>query len=171
MPASKCSECKNEFAVSELVPIKGRYVCGGCKPIVLQKISEGVSDSKYEVATFGSRFGASFVDGIIQQVVSVVFIFAIDPGMGLIVTYLFPLIYAIFFVGAYGQTPGKMLFKIKIINMDGTKVSYLKAFARYLGYFVSTITLMIGYLMAIWDKEYGRALHDRMCSTRVIKLK
>jgi uncharacterized RDD family membrane protein YckC len=38
---------------------------------------------------------------------------------------------------------------------------------RHFAKILSGIILYIGYLMAFWDDE-KRALHDRICSTRVI---
>ena len=38
----KCDVCSAEFAESDLIAIEGRRVCGGCKPLVLQQLREGV---------------------------------------------------------------------------------------------------------------------------------
>jgi uncharacterized RDD family membrane protein YckC len=76
--------------------------------------------------------------------------------------------YFIYFIGKDGQTPGKKLCKIRVVNADGTQVSYAKAAGRFFGYMLSWIILGIGFLMAAWDDE-TRALHDRLCDTRVIK--
>jgi uncharacterized RDD family membrane protein YckC len=78
--------------------------------------------------------------------------------------------YYTFFVGKFGATPGKMATKLLIVNADGSKVSYAKAVGRYFAaeYLSGCFTLFIGYLMVLWDDE-RRALHDRICSTRVIK--
>ena len=81
---------------------------------------------------------------------------------------LIRLLYFTFFIGKFGATPGKMACKIKVVNADGSQVSYAKAAGRFFGYFVSTIILCIGFLMMLWDNE-KRTLHDRMCDTRVIK--
>jgi uncharacterized RDD family membrane protein YckC len=58
---------------------------------------------------------------------------------------------------------------IKVVNGDGSPVSYAKGAARVLGYLVSGCpTLCIGFLMMLWDDQ-KRTLHDRMCDTRVIR--
>jgi uncharacterized RDD family membrane protein YckC len=77
--------------------------------------------------------------------------------------------YFIYFIGKDGQTPGKKMCKIKVVNADGSKVTYGKATGRFFGYILSSLICGIGFLMAAWDDE-KRALHDRVCDTRVIKL-
>jgi uncharacterized RDD family membrane protein YckC len=70
-------------------------------------------------------------------------------------------------IGKYGATLGKMACKIKVVTAEGGRVSYLLAFGRYFAKILSAMILMIGYLMAAFDDE-KRALHDRICNTRVI---
>ena len=84
-----------------------------------------------------------------------------------IVQYIVFIGYEVFFIGKFGATPGKMALKIKVINADGSKVGYLKAVGRYFAKLLSAIILGIGYFMAAFDDE-KRALHDRICNTRVI---
>ena len=76
--------------------------------------------------------------------------------------------YSVFFVGKFQATPGKMALGIKIITPDGGRVGYGRALGRYFAEFLSSIILGIGYLMAAFDQE-KRALHDRICTTRVVK--
>jgi len=76
--------------------------------------------------------------------------------------------YATFFIGKYAATPGKMACKLKVVTSDGGQVSYARAFGRYFAEFLSAIIFFIGYIMAAFDEE-KRALHDRICDTRVIK--
>jgi uncharacterized RDD family membrane protein YckC len=72
-------------------------------------------------------------------------------------------------VGKYGATVGKMAAKIKIVNADGTPVSYGKAAGRYFAEILSSMICGIGYLMVAFDNEEKRALHDRICNTRVVR--
>ena len=76
--------------------------------------------------------------------------------------------YTTYFVGKYGATPGKMICKLKIIRPDGTELTYMRAFGRFFGEWLSSMILYIGYIMVGFDKE-KRALHDMICDTRVIK--
>lgn len=80
----------------------------------------------------------------------------------------FPVFYYVYLHGAYGQTFGKMAFRIKVVNEDGLPIGYRKAFLRWLGYFLSGgLTLYIGYLWAAFDSR-KQALHDKIVRTVVI---
>jgi uncharacterized RDD family membrane protein YckC len=82
--------------------------------------------------------------------------------------FSFSIAYATFFIGKFGATPGKMALNLMVVNPDGSKVSYMKAFGRFFAEMISGIILCIGYIMAAFDSE-KRALHDRICSTRVVR--
>ncbi len=60
------------------------------------------------------------------------------------------------------------MFGLKVIRSDGSPISYWRAFGRYLGTQLSSLTLMIGYIIAAFDDE-KRALHDHICDTRVVR--
>jgi uncharacterized RDD family membrane protein YckC len=76
--------------------------------------------------------------------------------------------YETYFVSTRGATPGKMALGLKVIRADGSPVPVNVAFGRYLAQMLSGI-FMIGYIMAAFDVE-KRALHDRICQTRVIRM-
>jgi len=78
--------------------------------------------------------------------------------------------YYVFFTGYCGQTPGKMVLRIKVIRCDGSPLSYGRAAFREIpAKFISGIIFGIGYLMVAFD-EQKQGLHDRMADTYVIKL-
>jgi uncharacterized RDD family membrane protein YckC len=89
----------------------------------------------------------------------------------LISGYFFNLIvcacYFCIFHTIYGQTPGKMLLGIKVINKNGENPDFLISFLRWLGYFISTIFFFLGFLWAIWDKDH-QTWHDKICNTYVV---
>jgi uncharacterized RDD family membrane protein YckC len=88
----------------------------------------------------------------------------------LVVTFInlcIGLSYETFMIGKYGATLGKMACKVKVVTAEGGQVSYLLALGRYFAKMLSALIFMIGYLMAAFDDE-KRALHDRICNTRVI---
>lgn len=78
-----------------------------------------------------------------------------------------PIIYSALFVARYGATPGKMAMGIKVVRPDGHTVSTGQAWGRAFADLLSQMTMCIGYLLAAFDSE-KRALHDHVCSTRVI---
>jgi len=86
--------------------------------------------------------------------------------MGILVT----LFYYVFFTGYCGQTPGKMAMHIKVVDKDGSDVSYGQAFVREtIGKTVSYLIFCIGYLMVAFRSD-KRGLHDLMAATKVNKL-
>ena len=141
-------------------------------------------------AGFWIRFVALIVDGIILSVAAYFVTktlgmrdISVTPGepmemlmeavrqVSLLagVNTLIWLLYSVIFVGWRGQTPGKILLKLKIIRVDGGDVDFLKAFIRWIGYGISAIILLIGYIMAAFT-ENKRALHDLIAGTRVVRL-
>ena len=75
--------------------------------------------------------------------------------------------YEIYFLSAHGATPGKMALGLRVIRADGGPISPMLALGRHFALWLSGFILMIGYIMAGFDPE-KRALHDRICETRVI---
>jgi uncharacterized RDD family membrane protein YckC len=75
--------------------------------------------------------------------------------------------YDVYFLSAHGATPGKMALGLRVIHADGGPISPMLALARHFAEWLSAIILMIGYIMAAFDPE-KRALHDRICNTRVV---
>lgn len=173
-----CSESGKVFPRSELIEIDGRLVSAEYKNIVLQRLREGVSSGERVYAGFWIRFGAKFMDGIILNIVNQIIQFIIAmalKGNPETVTILAVVIalglnaaYVIYFTGKYGATPGKMACKIEVIRADGSPMTYGRATGRYFAEILSSLTLMIGYIMAAFDEE-KRALHDRICDTWVVR--
>jgi uncharacterized RDD family membrane protein YckC len=75
--------------------------------------------------------------------------------------------YEVYFLTAHGATPGKMALGLRVIRADGGPISPMLALGRHFALWLSGFILMIGYIMAAFDPE-KRALHDRICETRVI---
>ncbi len=178
----RCSECGKLFPADEVVSIEGQPVCAGCKPIAVQKIKEGIHLSgSMHYASFWIRVGAKIIDSIIQQVVVRALAFFLGLGLGGagitdpstaaiiggILGFGFAAGYSIFFNGKYGATPGKMACKLRILRPDGSPLGYGRACGRFFAEMLSGFTLCIGYLMVAFD-EQKRALHDRICDTRVV---
>jgi uncharacterized RDD family membrane protein YckC len=68
-----------------------------------------------------------------------------------------------------GQTFGKMLMGLTILNMDGSSIGLLTILRRHiLGYLLTVLTLGIGFLIAALNST-GRALHDYVGGTVVVR--
>ena len=67
-----------------------------------------------------------------------------------------------------GYTPGKKIMGIKVVTVDNyAEVGYGKAILRYFGYFVSVITLGLGFIIVAFRQD-KRGLHDLIAGTYVI---
>ena len=67
-----------------------------------------------------------------------------------------------------GQTIGKMITGLTILNIDGTEVGLTDVLRRnVLGYLVTLLTLGIGFLISAVNAS-GRSLHDFIAGTVVI---
>lgn len=67
-----------------------------------------------------------------------------------------------------GQTPGKRLMGIRVIQLDGTYMSAWDSFGRYGGYGAGFATGLMGFLQIFWDAN-RQAIQDKISATVVIK--
>jgi len=142
------------------------------------------SPGELRYAGFGIRFGAKFLDGLILGFAS----FAVSAIFGMMVQSMaksspkqalaasafsfilqiaLAVCYSGYFLSKHGATPGKMACGLKVVTPSGNEVTFLRGVGRYFGELLSSVTMCIGYLMVLFDAE-KRALHDRVCNTRVV---
>ena len=88
-------------------------------------------------------------------------------GISALIGMALGIAYEVYFLSANGATPGKMALGLRVIRADGGAISPMLALGRHFAMWISAFILMIGYIMAGFDPE-KRALHDRICETRVI---
>jgi uncharacterized RDD family membrane protein YckC len=179
-----CAECGGVFNIEDTIAYGKARVCAKCKPLFIQKIAEGakVNTGEMVYARFWTRFAAVFIDGLILGFFNGLTNALIVPAVartssptGIIAVQLVVMCvnlavgvtYETLLIGKYGATVGKMAMKIKVVTAEGEQLNYLRALGRYFAKLLSAMTLMIGYLMAAFDDE-KRALHDRICNTRVV---
>ena len=171
MAAVRCCICRKEreeYAVSRLGE---SVVCRDCEPLVPE--SAGTPADVY--SGFWTRAGAKLVDCVVLWAAAYVFGLlselqgeAAETVFVGIMPVLLWICYSVSFVGSYGATPGKMAFGIKVVRPDGETIGYWRAFGRFWAECFSLIIFCVGYMMAAPDKE-KRALHDRICDTRVVR--
>ncbi|WP_249555100.1 RDD family protein [Shewanella sp. 8A] len=68
-----------------------------------------------------------------------------------------------------GQTLGKKLLGIRVIQLDGAKISLWTAFGRYGGYAAGFTTGLLGFIQIFWDAN-RQGIQDKISSTVVIDL-
>lgn len=182
-PVSTCSQCGRSFTSDQLMHFEGRTICFNCKPLFVAQMKEGIAPAaSVTYAGFWIRLLAVLIDGAIGFTVGMLIglVFGNARTMGgrtsftpagcisTLLQLLYGIGYETLLVGAYGATLGKMALRLKVIAPDNPKVSYLRALGRYFAKILSALILLIGYIMAAFDDE-KRALHDRICNTRVIR--
>lgn len=86
-------------------------------------------------------------------------------GVLFIVSWLY---FALMESSSKGATLGKMALSLRVTGMNGEKISFGKATARYFGKIISGIILCIGYIMAGFT-EKKQALHDMMAGCLVVR--
>jgi uncharacterized RDD family membrane protein YckC len=182
---AQCVECRNAFSINDMIRHGSAYICVSCKPRFMQKLAEGADiHVGLRYAGFWLRFVAQFLDslllGIVNFGIQFVALQSMTPILNgdtfpsttpLLIAYglsfLIAITYEGMMVGKYGATLGKMACKLKVVMPDGAPISYGRAFGRYFARWLSVLTFLIGYIIAAFDSQ-KRALHDRVCNTRVV---
>lgn len=150
--------------------------------ILDQTQEQSVKDWQY--AGFWIRFGAYIIDMIILYAAffvlmlvlgSLVVSQAMSPGN--LINYQFGfqigftvlglLYFSLLESSSYQGTLGKYAVGIKVCDAQQQQISFPNALGRYLGRILSTIILLIGYIMIGFD-QYKQGLHDKLADTYVI---
>ena len=58
--------------------------------------------------------------------------------------------------------------RLKIIDTNSEKITFLRATSRYFSSIISALILGIGFFMIAWTKK-KQGLHDLICDTLVVK--
>jgi uncharacterized RDD family membrane protein YckC len=80
---------------------------------------------------------------------------------------IFPSLYLLFFWTLSGQTPGKRLLGLRIVQIDGRRLSFYTALRRLIGYALSILSLGLGFLMILID-DRRQGWHDKFARTCVV---
>lgn len=67
-----------------------------------------------------------------------------------------------------GQTVGDKLLNLRVIRTDGSDLTLVQAFIRYVGLFISFIVIFIGVIWVAFDPN-KQGWHDKIAGTYVIK--
>jgi uncharacterized RDD family membrane protein YckC len=147
------------------------------------------------LASWGSRFAAVLIDGLILLVPVVVLFFivagiATGSDVGAVVTFVLGLLAYLVVAFAYapllmardgatnGQTWGKQMLGIRVVRDSGETMSFGWAALReivvktllfgWVGSAFAGIPWLLDNLWPLWDDQ-NRALHDMICSTHVVR--
>lgn len=117
---------------------------------------------------FPRRLFAFIIDGVILMMVAA----GIQAALGLeTATYVWVVLYLAYFISFWlwrGQTPGKMVFRIRIVHGESASIGIVPVIVRVVVYPVSIALSIITWIMIEADSQ-KRALHDYVAGTRVIR--
>ncbi len=145
---------------------------------------------------FWIRFGARMIDGLVLGVPLLIMFALLIPNLlktqgdpsnpaiaafmafGLtvfLVYFLLVICYEVLMLKYRGATLGKMACGLKVVRADGTDLGWGVSFGRFFMWnivtsgipYLNSILILISGIMAGTDSE-KRALHDRVCDTRVV---
>jgi len=131
-------------------------------------------------ARAAERLRAAAVDGLLFGALSAVVVYftgraarvelaALVASWPALVSYLglLALFYAGYFTGTTGQTPGKLVAGLRVVDATGRPPGYLRSMARALVGLLGIGLVGLGLLPMAFDPA-ARTLHDRLFRTRVV---
>jgi len=129
-------------------------------------------------APFFSRCSAALLDYIVMIAIPVGWLLASsmfsehgDVSIGVLVWLIAIVVYLINFIIlplVRGQSIGKFIFGLTILNYDGSNVRLFHLFLRnFVGYLLTFATFGLGFVIAAINGS-GRALHDIISGTVVV---
>jgi uncharacterized RDD family membrane protein YckC len=89
-------------------------------------------------------------------------------GLSLTVLLITWFYYALLHSGARQATVGKMALGLKVTDINGDRLTFARASLRYFSKILSSLFLMIGYIMAGFTPK-KQALHDYIANTYVVR--
>ncbi len=142
--------------------------------------TEGVAP---HYAGFWIRLAATIVDTLLLIVVLlplfVLLIYIYGPNTlsantwaakltNILISYVFPIIITLLFWKYRSATPGKILFNLRIVDINTLqRPTTGQLILRYIGYFISTFPLCLGFLWIAFDPR-KQGWHDKIAKTAVI---
>ena len=128
-----------------------------------------------ELAGFWRRFGASVLDNLVFVPFFIIFMFvgmSLDTAEG-VVGILQTLYYLIVPIVWVGFTVGKKALDIRIVRMDGQKITIWTTVKRYLlSGIIYSVTFGIGFIVSAFMvalRKDKRSIHDLIAGTQVIR--
>ena len=151
-------------------------------------IEESIFPERVTVyASFGDRFGASFIDTLVLLLPSLIVVYGTRNlithfGSGsyvfysffgsreaILINYIIRWIYCATLESGKNQaTIGKQLSGLRVIRTDGDCLSFAQASGRHFAKMLSIITLCIGYFMMEWNPR-KQTLHDKLAGSLVVR--
>jgi len=147
----------------------------------LENLKDATKEEEFIIAGFNERFLAYLIDTLPFVFLNyytltlaikngfITYSSSIETKWKIIWSIIF-IIYETIFTSGGRRTIGKKILGLKVISKDGNNLSLSKAFIRAIGYFISSFTFNIGYLLALTNSK-RISLHDFLASSLVVKTK
>ena len=169
----------------------------GYLSLVMASGGRAASPLGWHYGGFWMRFGARMIDGIVLGVPLLIIAALLIPNLmkvqgtapnpaalpgiaafGLtffLVYFVVVICYEVLFLKYRGATPGKMACGLKVVRSDGSSLEWGVSIGRFVMWnvvtsgipYINFILMLTSGIMAGTDGE-KRALHDRVCDTRVV---
>ncbi len=159
------------------------------KPKVINQQSvQSKAEKHSKFASFTDRLFADFIDGVIAFIIALPFWFLLDKlifnigffeaydhtrgklaitNLVLVVVFLYN---TTFLVGKHGQSWGRKLTDIKVVDKLGNPIGFRKSlFRNFLALGLSASFFYFGFLWMLWNKE-RQTWHDLIMKTYVIRI-
>ncbi|MEA2692598.1 MAG: hypothetical protein QOJ16_1985 [Acidobacteriota bacterium] len=183
----RCSSCAETFCGDCIVGIGGAAFCGPCKTEWLLDRLSGLPDSGLDFASVWRRFLALTIDNLLFGLPYGLFLIVtmltgvrrssaaapsfLSPfGLQLLPFLMIPLliVYNGWMLAGRGQTLGKMVLGLRVVNADGEPLRTGQAWGRAAlqQVFVSCFSI-VNYLPAFFTPE-RTCIHDMAAKTRVV---
>lgn len=107
-----------------------------------------------------------------ETTIKVIGIISVVAGSILLLVLIFLTIGWLYYAIMESSTPqgtlGKMAVGIKVIDMQGNRITFARATGRFFGKIISKMILYVGFIMAGFT-EKKQALHDIMADCLVVR--
>lgn len=112
----------------------------------------------FQPVGFWTRFCALFADGVLTGLIVVVagYFSAVNRhafALTYVLTFVTTLVLQVYYVGVYGQSPGKMMMGIEIRKLDLSKIGWREAMLRYSVSALFGFISMVGGILAVYSLE------------------
>lgn len=141
-----------------------------------------ILNQNFTVATLGKRTIAFIIDELLLSMIvsiilwdSVIAAKTLEEVINVTNQFLIPYMgikigYQTLFTAQYGASLGKIVMKIRVIDMDNlSNPKFLSALNRSVFRIVSEMFFYVGFIIAFFDST-NRTLHDRTAKTLVINV-
>jgi len=121
-------------------------------------------------ANLGNRGVAIILDTLaVGFITGFVMVFTGFSILGISVHFLVGMVYNWYFWTKHnGQTPAKILMGVRVVSTNGQPISDIQAVIRFVGYYINTAFLLLGWIWAAFD-EKSQGWHDKLAGTVVEK--